>query len=158
MDDISIIRLIDSLRRIAEIVQQRYYEIGLSFNISKCLLVGRDPAEFVIDDLTVSFINYHESGFRSLVVHDAVRDQLYAICKSNHIEAFGEPIVRKLSPENEDENTFDEKHRADLITLGSDGVIKVVDVVTVDVCKDSAIDFANKDETPLCFAEKSKIK
>ncbi|KAL0223443.1 hypothetical protein P9112_002833 [Eukaryota sp. TZLM1-RC] len=37
-------------------------------------------------------------------------------------------------------------------------VIKVVDVVTVDVCKDSAIDFAKRDETPLCFAEKSKIK
>ncbi|KAL0210728.1 hypothetical protein P9112_009026 [Eukaryota sp. TZLM1-RC] len=66
-------------------------------------------------------------------------------------------IVRRLSSENEDENTFG-KRRADLITPGSDGVIKVVDVVTVDVCKDSAIDFAKRDETPLCFAEKSKIK
>ncbi|KAL0205825.1 hypothetical protein P9112_001132 [Eukaryota sp. TZLM1-RC] len=58
--------------------------------------------------------------------------------------------------ENENENTFG-KRRADLITPASDGVIKVVDVVTVDVCKDSAIDFAKRDETPLCFAEKSKF-
>ncbi|KAL0227093.1 hypothetical protein P9112_014417 [Eukaryota sp. TZLM1-RC] len=91
------------------------------------------------------------------VFHDVVRDQLYEMCKSHHIEAFVELLVRKLSPENEDENTFG-KRRADLITPGSDGVRTVVDVVTVDVCKDSAIDFANEDETPLCFAEKSKIK
>ncbi|KAL0204948.1 hypothetical protein P9112_000255 [Eukaryota sp. TZLM1-RC] len=359
-DDISIIGPIDSLRTIAEIVQERYYQIGLSLNISNCLLIGREPADLFIDDQSVSFINYFESGFRFLgcylgnhifcstelggldfhkskylctaaficgaknfvfeflkrfpenqhlieycfsdylvslqneiecisphiwskcfpddireipprslislkfayaklqkkilkvfenldftvrlslakernpvfanclsdlkesstsclisqipnvyglllndhqwttalrircflwprsvpndlicrcgqliklnhlfnckfnityrsVVHDAVRDQLYAMCKSHHIEAFVEPLVRRLSTENEDENTVG-KRRADLITPGSDGVIKVVDVVTVDDCKDSAIDFANKDETPLCFAEKSKIK
>ncbi|KAL0206964.1 hypothetical protein P9112_012675 [Eukaryota sp. TZLM1-RC] len=90
------------------------------------------------------------------VVHDVDRVQLYAMCKSDHIEAAVEPLVRKLSPKNEDENTFG-KRRADLITPGSDDVIKVVDVVTVDVCKDSAIDFANKDATSLCFAEKCKI-
>ncbi|KAL0226314.1 hypothetical protein P9112_013638 [Eukaryota sp. TZLM1-RC] len=50
------------------------------------------------------------------------------------------------------------KRRADLITPASDGVIKVVDVVTVDVCKDSAIDFAKRDETPLRFAERAKSK
>ncbi|KAL0219817.1 hypothetical protein P9112_005470 [Eukaryota sp. TZLM1-RC] len=77
------------------------------------------------------------------------------MCKSHHIEAFVEPLVRRLSPDNE--NTFG-KRRADLITPGSDGVITVVDVVIVDVCKDSAIECATKDETPLCFAEKSKIK
>ncbi|KAL0226037.1 hypothetical protein P9112_013361 [Eukaryota sp. TZLM1-RC] len=79
------------------------------------------------------------------------------MCKSHHIEAFVEPLVPRLSSQNEDENTFG-KRRADLITPTSDGVIKVVDVVTVDVCKNSAIDFAKRDETPLCFAEKSKIK
>ncbi|KAL0219673.1 hypothetical protein P9112_005326 [Eukaryota sp. TZLM1-RC] len=79
--------------------------------------------------------------------------------KTRHVfvDAFVEPLVRRLSSENEDENTFG-KRRADLITPGSNGVINVVDVVTVDVCKDSAIDFAKTDETPLCFAEKSKIK
>ncbi|KAL0226023.1 hypothetical protein P9112_013347 [Eukaryota sp. TZLM1-RC] len=91
------------------------------------------------------------------VVHDAVRDQLYAMCKSHHIEAFVEPLVPRLSPENEDENTFGKRH-ADSITPASDGVIKVVDVVTVDVCTDSAFDFVKRDETLLCFAEKSKIK
>ncbi|KAL0216175.1 hypothetical protein P9112_008359 [Eukaryota sp. TZLM1-RC] len=54
------------------------------------------------------------------------------MCKSHHIEAFVEPLVRRLSSENEDENTFG-KRRAELITPGSDGVIKVVDVVTVDL-------------------------
>ncbi|KAL0206150.1 hypothetical protein P9112_001457 [Eukaryota sp. TZLM1-RC] len=54
------------------------------------------------------------------------------MCKSHHIEAFVEPLVRRLSSENEDENTFG-KRRADLITPASDGVIKVVDVVTVDL-------------------------
>ncbi|KAL0219048.1 hypothetical protein P9112_004701 [Eukaryota sp. TZLM1-RC] len=52
----------------------------------------------------------------SSVVHDAVRDQLYAMCKSHHIKAFVEPLVRRLSSENEDENTFG-KRRADLIIL-----------------------------------------
>ncbi|KAL0208388.1 hypothetical protein P9112_010975 [Eukaryota sp. TZLM1-RC] len=50
------------------------------------------------------------------VVLDAVRDQLYAMCKSHHIEAFVEPLVRRLASENEDENTFG-KRRADLITF-----------------------------------------
>ncbi|KAL0205075.1 hypothetical protein P9112_000382 [Eukaryota sp. TZLM1-RC] len=90
----------------------------------------------------------------SSVVHDAVRDKLYAMYKSHHIETLLEPLERKLSPENEDENTF-WKRRVDLITPGSDGVIKVVDVVTVDVCKNSAIVFAKKVETLLCIVEKS---
>ncbi|KAL0209188.1 hypothetical protein P9112_011775 [Eukaryota sp. TZLM1-RC] len=104
---------------------------------------------------TISSVNENSHAQYNLM--DKCSNQLYAECKSHHIEAFVEPFVRRLSPENEDENTFG-KRRADLITLGSDAVIKVVDVVTVDVCKDSAIDVANKDETPLCFAEKSKIK
>ncbi|KAL0218848.1 hypothetical protein P9112_004501 [Eukaryota sp. TZLM1-RC] len=57
MDDISLIGPIDSLRTIAEIVQQRYYQIGLSLNIFKCLLLGREPADFIIDDQSVPFIN-----------------------------------------------------------------------------------------------------
>ncbi|KAL0227236.1 hypothetical protein P9112_014560 [Eukaryota sp. TZLM1-RC] len=46
------------------------------------------------------------------VAHDAVRNQLYAMCKSHHIEAFVEPLVQRLSSENEDENSFGER-RAD---------------------------------------------
>ncbi|KAL0218513.1 hypothetical protein P9112_004166 [Eukaryota sp. TZLM1-RC] len=66
------------------------------------------------------------------VVHNVVTDQLYAMCKSNHSEAFVEPLVYRLSPENEDENIFG-KRRANLITPRSDGVITVVDVVTIDL-------------------------
>ncbi|KAL0219474.1 hypothetical protein P9112_005127 [Eukaryota sp. TZLM1-RC] len=79
MDDISIVAPIDSLRTIAEIVQQRHYEIGLSLNISKCLLIGREPGHLIIDDHSVHFINYFESGFRFLGCYlgnfDEIRNQ-----------------------------------------------------------------------------------
>ncbi|KAL0206474.1 hypothetical protein P9112_001781 [Eukaryota sp. TZLM1-RC] len=83
MDDISIICPIDSLRTIAEIVQQRYYQIGLSLNISKCLSIGREPADLIIDDQSVPFINYFESGFRFLGCYlgnfDEIRNQLSSL-------------------------------------------------------------------------------
>ncbi|KAL0206157.1 hypothetical protein P9112_001464 [Eukaryota sp. TZLM1-RC] len=83
MDDISIIGPIDSLRTIAEIVQQRYYQIGLSLNISKCLLIGREPADLIIDDQSVPFINYFESGFGFLGCYlgnfDEIRNQLSSL-------------------------------------------------------------------------------
>ncbi|KAL0225636.1 hypothetical protein P9112_012960 [Eukaryota sp. TZLM1-RC] len=79
------------------------------------------------------------------------------MCKSHRIEAFVEPLVCKLSSENEDENTFG-KRRADLITTGSDGVIKVVDVVTVDVCKESAIDFSKKGKLYSASLKRAKSK
>ncbi|KAL0205352.1 hypothetical protein P9112_000659 [Eukaryota sp. TZLM1-RC] len=87
------------------------------------------------------------------IVHDAVRDQLHAMCKATTLKLLLKLLVRKLSPESEDTNTFGKRH-ADLITPVSDGVINVVDVVVVDLCKESAIDFAKIAETPLCFAEK----
>ncbi|KAL0216392.1 hypothetical protein P9112_008576 [Eukaryota sp. TZLM1-RC] len=40
------------------------------------------------------------------------------MCKSHHIGASVEPLVRKLLPEKEDYNTF-RKRRADLITPGA---------------------------------------
>ncbi|KAL0204953.1 hypothetical protein P9112_000260 [Eukaryota sp. TZLM1-RC] len=70
------------------------------------------------------------------IVHDSVRDQLYAMCNSFNIEAFIEPLVRKLSPDRTDDS-FNER-RADLVAPGIDGVLNVVDVVSVDVCKNSA--------------------
>ncbi|KAL0225769.1 hypothetical protein P9112_013093 [Eukaryota sp. TZLM1-RC] len=83
MDDISIIGPIDSLRTVAEIVQQRYYQIGLSLNISKCLLIGRESADLIIDDQSVPFINYFESGFRFLGCYlgnfDEIRNQLSSL-------------------------------------------------------------------------------
>ncbi|KAL0227168.1 hypothetical protein P9112_014492 [Eukaryota sp. TZLM1-RC] len=93
--------------------------------------------------------------YRSLV-HDSVRDQLYAMCKSFNIEAFIEPLVRKLSSDQTDDSFG--KRRADLVAPGIDGVLNVVDVVSVDVCKNSAARLVYSADSPLSNAEKKKIK
>ncbi|KAL0206801.1 hypothetical protein P9112_012512 [Eukaryota sp. TZLM1-RC] len=80
------------------------------------------------------------------IVHDSVRDQLYAMCKSFNIEAFIEPLVRKLSSDQTDDS------------FGIDGVLNVVDVVSVDVCKNSAARLVYSADSPLSNAEKKKIK
>ncbi|KAL0205387.1 hypothetical protein P9112_000694 [Eukaryota sp. TZLM1-RC] len=80
------------------------------------------------------------------IVHDSVRDELYAMCKSFNIEAFIEPLVRKLSPDQTDES------------FGIDGVLNVVDVVSVDVCKNSAARLVHSADSPLSNAEKKKIQ
>ncbi|KAL0224510.1 hypothetical protein P9112_003900 [Eukaryota sp. TZLM1-RC] len=82
---------------------------------------------------------------RSLV-HDSVRDQLYAMCKSFNIEAFIEPLVRKLSSDQTDDS------------FGIDGVLNVVDVVSVDVCKNSVARLVYSADSPFSNAEKKKIK
>ncbi|KAL0218486.1 hypothetical protein P9112_004139 [Eukaryota sp. TZLM1-RC] len=93
--------------------------------------------------------------YRSLV-HDSVRDQLYAMCKSFNIEAFIEPLVRKLSSDQTDDSFG--KRRADLVAPGIHGVLNVVDVVSVDVCKNSAARLVYSADSPLSDAEKKKIK
>ncbi|KAL0225585.1 hypothetical protein P9112_012909 [Eukaryota sp. TZLM1-RC] len=90
------------------------------------------------------------------IVHDSVRDQLYAICKSFNIEAFIEPLVRKLSSDQTDDSFG--KRRADLVAPGIDGVLNVVDVVSVDVCKNSASRLVYSADSPLSNAEKKKKK
>ncbi|KAL0206943.1 hypothetical protein P9112_012654 [Eukaryota sp. TZLM1-RC] len=76
------------------------------------------------------FITYRSN------VHDSVRDQLYAMRKSFNIEAFIEPLVRKLSP-NQTDDPFGER-RADLVAPALDGVLNLVDILSIDVCKNSA--------------------
>ncbi|KAL0214289.1 hypothetical protein P9112_006473 [Eukaryota sp. TZLM1-RC] len=90
------------------------------------------------------------------IVHDSVRDQLYALCKSFNIEAFVEPLVRKLSSDQTD--VFFGKRRADLVAPGIDGVLNVVDVVSVDVCKNSAARLVYSADSPLSNAEKKDKK
>ncbi|KAL0216348.1 hypothetical protein P9112_008532 [Eukaryota sp. TZLM1-RC] len=90
------------------------------------------------------------------IVHDSVRDQLYAMCKSFNIEAFIEPLVHKLSSDQTDDSFG--KRRADLVAPGIDGVLNVVDVVSVDVCKNSAARLVYSADSPLSNAEKKKIK
>ncbi|KAL0226702.1 hypothetical protein P9112_014026 [Eukaryota sp. TZLM1-RC] len=78
------------------------------------------------------------------------------MCKSFNIEAFIEPLVRKLSSDQTDD-CFG-KRRADLVAPGIDGVLNVVDVVSVDVCKNSAARLVYSADSPLSNAEKKKIK
>ncbi|KAL0227391.1 hypothetical protein P9112_014715 [Eukaryota sp. TZLM1-RC] len=78
------------------------------------------------------------------------------MCKSFIIEAFIEPLVRKLSSDQTDD-CFG-KRRADLVAPGIDGVFNVVDVVSVDVCKNSAARLVYSADWPLSNAEKQKIK
>ncbi|KAL0215547.1 hypothetical protein P9112_007731 [Eukaryota sp. TZLM1-RC] len=254
MDDISITGPIDSLRTIAEIVQQRYYQIGLCLNISKCLLIGRESADLIIEDQSVPFINYFESGFRFLgcyfgnfdeirnqlspllnnceeelmvlsdlniekhlkffflriyyyylltdsawtlnmrfrsfiwpdnlphnlvckcsreittthllnckhfitfrsKVHDAVRDQLYCMCKSHRIESFLEPLLSNLFDTEDD---FHKNNRGDVILPGLDGSFILVDVMSVDPCNASNERLVNsKIHNPLSNAENFKFK
>ncbi|KAL0219999.1 hypothetical protein P9112_005652 [Eukaryota sp. TZLM1-RC] len=91
------------------------------------------------------------------IVHDSVRDQFYAMCKSFNIEAFIEPLIRKLTPDQTDDSLS--KRRADLVAPGIDDVLNVVDVVSVDVCKNSAARLVYlADSLILSNAEKKKTK
>ncbi|KAL0205968.1 hypothetical protein P9112_001275 [Eukaryota sp. TZLM1-RC] len=76
------------------------------------------------------------------------------MCKSFNIEAFIEPLVRKLSSDQTDDSFG--KRRADLVAPGIDGVLNVVDVVSVDLCKKSAVRLAHSVELPLSNAEKRR--
>ncbi|KAL0210073.1 hypothetical protein P9112_010157 [Eukaryota sp. TZLM1-RC] len=75
------------------------------------------------------------------------------MCKSFSIEAFIEPLIRKLSSDQTDDSFG--KRRADLV---APGVLNVVDVVSVDVCKNSAARLVYSADSPLSNAEKKKIK
>ncbi|KAL0207216.1 hypothetical protein P9112_011844 [Eukaryota sp. TZLM1-RC] len=78
------------------------------------------------------------------------------MCKSFSIDAFIGPLVRKLSPD-QTADSFG-KRRADLVASGVDGVLNVVDVVSVDVCKNSAAHLVYSADSPLFNSEKKKIK
>ncbi|KAL0224133.1 hypothetical protein P9112_003523 [Eukaryota sp. TZLM1-RC] len=90
------------------------------------------------------------------LVHDSVRDQLYAMGKSFNIEAFIELSVHKLSSDQTDDSFG--KRRADLVALGIDGVLNVVDLVSIDVCKNDAARLVYSADSLLSNAEKKKIK
>ncbi|KAL0219170.1 hypothetical protein P9112_004823 [Eukaryota sp. TZLM1-RC] len=74
------------------------------------------------------------------------------MCKIFNIEAFIEPLVRKLCPDQTDDSFG--KRRADLVAPGIDGVLNGVDVVSVDVCKNSAARLVYSADLPLSNAEK----
>ncbi|KAL0205051.1 hypothetical protein P9112_000358 [Eukaryota sp. TZLM1-RC] len=67
-------------------------------------------------------------------VHDAVRDQLYCMCKSHRIESFLEPLLSNLF---DAENDFHKNNRGDVILPGLDGSFILLDVMSVDPCNAS---------------------
>ncbi|KAL0209492.1 hypothetical protein RCL1_008330 [Eukaryota sp. TZLM3-RCL] len=77
------------------------------------------------------------------------------MAKSYKIESFVEPLLRKLSVKVEDESRG--QRRADVIVPSSSDKLYVVDVVTVDVCKLSAVKNSLSEISPLFDAESWKF-
>ncbi|KAL0210857.1 hypothetical protein P9112_009155 [Eukaryota sp. TZLM1-RC] len=97
----------------------------------------------------------HFITFRSKV-HDAVRDQLYCMCKSHRIESFLEPLLSNLF---DAENDFHKNNRGDVILPGLDGSFILLDVMSVDPCNASNERLVNSEiHNPLSNAENFKVK
>ncbi|KAL0205878.1 hypothetical protein P9112_001185 [Eukaryota sp. TZLM1-RC] len=87
-------------------------------------------------------------SYRS-TLHDAVRDQIHAMCNSYHIESFVEPLLRSLDINESVRDSEYGQRRADVVVPSFDDVMNVVDVVTVDVCKKNALKNAQSEVSPL---------
>ncbi|KAL0205683.1 hypothetical protein P9112_000990 [Eukaryota sp. TZLM1-RC] len=143
-------------------IQQRYKDIGLSLDIAKCLIIGDEPIDFFINDVNVTFIKHdhllnckHFITFRRKV-HDAVRDQLFCMCKSHRIESFLEPLLSNLFDAEDD---FHKNNRGDVILPGLDGSFILLDVMSVDPCNASNERLVNSEiHNPLSNAENFKFK
>ncbi|KAL0211113.1 hypothetical protein P9112_009411 [Eukaryota sp. TZLM1-RC] len=96
-------------------------------------------------------------SYRS-TLHDAVRDQIHAMCNSYHIESFVEPLLRSLDINESVRDSEYGKRRADVVVPSFDDVMNVVDVVTVDVCKKNALKNAHSEVSPLDDSELYKRK
>ncbi|KAL0214702.1 hypothetical protein P9112_006886 [Eukaryota sp. TZLM1-RC] len=78
------------------------------------------------------------------------------MCKSFNIETLIEPLVCKVSPDQTDD-AFGQK-RTNLVAPGIDGVLNVVDVDTVDVCKKFCCSFGVFHRFATIQRQKKKIK
>ncbi|KAL0204978.1 hypothetical protein P9112_000285 [Eukaryota sp. TZLM1-RC] len=97
----------------------------------------------------------HFITFRSKV-HDAVRDQLYCMCKSHRIESFWEPLLSNLFDAEDD---FHKNNRGDVILPGLDGSFILLDVMSVNPCNASNERLVNSEiHNPLSNAENFKFK
>ncbi|KAL0223019.1 hypothetical protein P9112_002409 [Eukaryota sp. TZLM1-RC] len=97
----------------------------------------------------------HFITFRSKV-HDAVRDQLYCMCKSHRIESFLEPLMSNLFDTDDDSH---KNNRGDVILPGLDGSFILLDVMSVDPCNASNERLVNSEShNPLSNGENFKIK
>ncbi|KAL0205071.1 hypothetical protein P9112_000378 [Eukaryota sp. TZLM1-RC] len=98
--------------------------------------------------LTLSHLYNRFITYRS-TLHDAVRDQIHAMCNSYLIESFVEPLLRSLDINENIKNSEYGKRRADVVVPSFDDVLNVVDVVTVDVCGKNALRNAQSEVSPL---------
>ncbi|KAL0226390.1 hypothetical protein P9112_013714 [Eukaryota sp. TZLM1-RC] len=97
----------------------------------------------------------HFTTFRSKT-HDAVREQLYCICKSHRIESFLEPLLSNLF---DAEDYFHKNNRGDVVLPVLDGSFILLDVMSVDPCNASNEGLVNSEiHNPLSNAENFKIK
>ncbi|KAL0227261.1 hypothetical protein P9112_014585 [Eukaryota sp. TZLM1-RC] len=97
----------------------------------------------------------HFITFRSKV-YDAVRNQLYCMCKSHTIESFLEPLLSNLFDAEDD---FHKNNRDDVILPGLDGSFILLDVMSVDPCNASNERLVNSEiHNPLSNAENFKFK
>ncbi|KAL0225647.1 hypothetical protein P9112_012971 [Eukaryota sp. TZLM1-RC] len=97
----------------------------------------------------------HFITFRSKV-HDAVRNQLYCMCKSHRIESFLEPLLSNLF---DAEGDFHKNNRGDVKLPDLDGSFILLDVMSVDPCNASNERLVNSEiHNPLSNAENCKIK
>ncbi|KAL0208921.1 hypothetical protein P9112_011508 [Eukaryota sp. TZLM1-RC] len=97
----------------------------------------------------------HFITFRSKV-HDAVRDQLYCMCKSHRIESFLEHLLSNLFDTEDD---FHKNNRGEVILPGIDGTFILLDVMSVDPCNASNERLVNSEiDNPLSNAENFKSK
>ncbi|KAL0219595.1 hypothetical protein P9112_005248 [Eukaryota sp. TZLM1-RC] len=97
----------------------------------------------------------HFITFRSKV-HDAVRDQLYCMCKSHRIESFLDPLLSNLFDAEDD---FHKNNGGDVILPGLDGSFMLLDVMSVDPCNASNERLVNSEiHNSLSNAENFKFK
>ncbi|KAL0214420.1 hypothetical protein P9112_006604 [Eukaryota sp. TZLM1-RC] len=89
-------------------------------------------------------------------VHDAVRDQLYDMCKFHSIESILEPLLSNLFDAEDD---FHKNNRGDIILPGLDRTFILLDVMSVDPCNVSNERLVNSEiHNPFSNAENFKIK
>ncbi|KAL0223855.1 hypothetical protein P9112_003245 [Eukaryota sp. TZLM1-RC] len=80
------------------------------------------------------------------------------MCNSYHTESFVEPLLRSLDINESVRDSEYEKRRADVVVPSLDDVLNVVDVVTVDVCREKCLKNAQSEVSPLDVSELYKRK
>ncbi|KAL0224452.1 hypothetical protein P9112_003842 [Eukaryota sp. TZLM1-RC] len=91
-------------------------------------------------------------------LHNAVRDEIHAMCNSHYIESFVESLMKSLDINENVRYSKYIKRRADVVVPSFNDVLNVVDVVTVDVCMKNALRNAQSEVSLLDDLELYKRK